>query len=169
MIFNKRHLRRVLSSSIDYYQRTRTHLSPRIAPTHARLCHAESERSSPYRKSAACIIATNVSPPDSHHFLFTILRGRRYASFKVSRSGVFDLDNGAEHLSFRSLPDSLLRANFISKSPSCSNWGSDGIFGRERAAGPLQWQCIEPGMPVRNAFVESFKSKLGDKCLNQRA
>src|SRR5260370_41171345 len=45
--------------------------STRIAPTHARLCRAQSERSSPSPKSSACIIATNVSPPDSHHFLFT--------------------------------------------------------------------------------------------------
>src|SRR6266849_4190582 len=68
----ERHLRRVLSSYVDYYQRTRTHLSlDKDCPTHARLCRAESERSSPSRKSAACIIATNVSPPDSHHFLFT--------------------------------------------------------------------------------------------------
>jgi hypothetical protein len=27
VIFNERHLRRVLSSYVDYYQRTRTHLS----------------------------------------------------------------------------------------------------------------------------------------------
>jgi putative transposase len=27
MIFNERHLRRVISSYVDYYQRTRTHLS----------------------------------------------------------------------------------------------------------------------------------------------
>jgi hypothetical protein len=27
LIFNERHLRRVLSSYVDYYQRTRTHLS----------------------------------------------------------------------------------------------------------------------------------------------
>jgi integrase-like protein len=98
-----------------------------------------------------------------------MLRGRRYASFEVSRSGFFDLDNGAEHLWFRSLLDSLLRANFISKSPSCSNWGSDGIFGWDRATGPLQWHYIEPGKLVQNAFVESFKSKLRDKCLNERA
>jgi hypothetical protein len=36
--------------------------STSIAPTHARLCHAESERSPPSRKSTACIIGTNVSP-----------------------------------------------------------------------------------------------------------
>src|SRR6266851_2074357 len=40
--------------------------STRIAPTHARLCRAESDRSSPSRKSAACITAMNVSPPDSY-------------------------------------------------------------------------------------------------------
>ncbi len=67
MIFNERHLRRVLSSYVGYYQGTRTLFgSTRIAPTHARLCHARSERWSLYRKSAACIIATNVSPPDSY-------------------------------------------------------------------------------------------------------
>jgi hypothetical protein len=43
MIFNERYLRRVLSSYVDYYQRTRTHLSlDRIAQSHARSCHAAS-------------------------------------------------------------------------------------------------------------------------------
>jgi hypothetical protein len=66
VIFNERHLRRVLSSYVDYYQRTRMHLSlERIAPTAARLRHARWEQWSPSRKSAACITATNVSPPDS--------------------------------------------------------------------------------------------------------
>ena len=41
MIFNERHLRRVLSSYVDYYQRTRTHLSldkdcPASRPSQAR-------------------------------------------------------------------------------------------------------------------------------------
>jgi transposase InsO family protein len=40
--------------------------STRIAPTHARSCRAGSERWSQSHKSAACIIATNASPPDSH-------------------------------------------------------------------------------------------------------
>jgi hypothetical protein len=41
VIFNERHLRRVLSSYVGYYQGTRTLFgSTRIAPTHARLCHA---------------------------------------------------------------------------------------------------------------------------------
>src|SRR5260370_35503299 len=67
VIFNERHLRRVLSSYVGYYQGTRTLFgSTRIAPTHARLCHARSERWSLYRKSAACIIGTNVPPPDSY-------------------------------------------------------------------------------------------------------
>jgi len=44
VIFNDPRLRRVLSSYVDYYQRTRTHLSLDIAPTPARSCHAGSER-----------------------------------------------------------------------------------------------------------------------------
>jgi Integrase core domain len=65
MIFNERHLRRVLSSYVYYYQRTRTHLSlDKDCPTHDRLCHAGSDESSPSRRSAVCITATNVSPPD---------------------------------------------------------------------------------------------------------
>jgi hypothetical protein len=68
VIFNERHLRRVLFSYVDYYQGTRTHLAldkdcpdsrpvmpPRIGKVVA-----------PSRRSAACIIATNVSPPDSY-------------------------------------------------------------------------------------------------------
>jgi hypothetical protein len=67
VIFNERHLRRVLSSYVDYYQRTRTiSRSTRIVPTPARSCHAGSERWSPSCRSAACINVTNVSPPDSY-------------------------------------------------------------------------------------------------------
>ena len=35
------------------------------------------------------------------------------------------------------------------------------------ATGRLEWHYIEPGKPVQNAFVESFNSKLRDKCLNE--
>jgi putative transposase len=60
--------------------------STRIAPTPARSCHARSERWSPSRKSAACIIATNVSPPDSyripaHQWLRRGRYGRRLTIF----------------------------------------------------------------------------------------
>ena len=62
VIFNGRHLRRVLSSHIYYYQSTRTHLSlDKDCPDLARSCHLGSEESSPSRKSVACITATNVS------------------------------------------------------------------------------------------------------------
>ncbi|MGA8642326.1 integrase core domain-containing protein, partial [Candidatus Binatus sp.] len=66
VIFNERHLRRVLSWYVEYYQRTRTHLSlekgcrdPRpIMPRRIGKVIAISQ-------SAACIIATNATPPDS--------------------------------------------------------------------------------------------------------
>ena len=65
VIFNERHLRRVLSSYVDYYHGT-AHISrsTRIAQTLARFSIAASEESSPSQKSVACIIATNVWPPD---------------------------------------------------------------------------------------------------------
>ena len=31
----------------------------------------------------------------------------------------------------------------------------------------MQWQFIEPGKPVQNAYVESFNGKLRDECLNE--
>jgi transposase InsO family protein len=70
VIFNERHLRRVLSSYADYYHRTR-HIfhSTRIAQTRAQSCHLGSEESSPFHKSMGCITVTNVSPPDSSRLL----------------------------------------------------------------------------------------------------
>jgi hypothetical protein len=74
VIFNERHLGHVLLSYVNYYHRTRTHLSLdkncRIARTLAHSCYPGSGESSPYRKSVACITAPNVSPPDQYHFLF---------------------------------------------------------------------------------------------------
>src|SRR5712672_161887 len=66
VIFNERHLRRVLSRYIDYYhQRAPISHSTRIARTRAPHCRPGSAKSLPSRKSMACITATNVSPPDS--------------------------------------------------------------------------------------------------------
>ena len=82
VIFNERHLRRVLPSHVDYYHRTRVPIfrSTRIAPTHVRSCRAGSERWSKSRKSVPCIIATNASPPDSSQIpAHQSLCGGRYA------------------------------------------------------------------------------------------
>jgi transposase InsO family protein len=66
VIFNRRHLRRVLSKYIDYYHQTRTHLSlDKDCPDPRPVMPPGSEESSPFHKSVACITATNVSPPDS--------------------------------------------------------------------------------------------------------
>jgi putative transposase len=35
------------------------------------------------------------------------------------------------------------------------------------ATARLAWHYIEPGKPVQNAFIESFKSRLRDECLNE--
>jgi predicted YcjX-like family ATPase len=70
VIFNERHLRCVLSSYVDYYQSTRTHLSlDKDCPDSRRIMPRKLEGSSPSQKSPACITATNVSPPDSHQLL----------------------------------------------------------------------------------------------------
>src|ERR1700686_376369 len=44
--------------------------STRISRSLAQSCHPGSEESSPFRKSVACITATNVSPPDRFQFQF---------------------------------------------------------------------------------------------------
>jgi len=82
VIFNERQLRRVLSTYIDYYNQTRTHLSlDKIARNRTRSCHSGSEESSPSHKSMACITVTNVSPPDSSLiFAYQWLDGSHYAS-----------------------------------------------------------------------------------------
>ena len=66
VIFNERHLRRVLSSYVDYYQRTRTHLSlDKDCPDSRPIMPRKTGKWSPSPKSVACITATNASPPDS--------------------------------------------------------------------------------------------------------
>jgi hypothetical protein len=89
VIFNERHLRRVLFS---HTSTTTTEAAPhlhliRIAPTLARSNDAEAERSSPSRKSPACITATNVSPPDSPRILaHQWLRGAATPRLRSARS-----------------------------------------------------------------------------------
>ena len=114
VIFNERHLRRVLSSYVDYYQRTRTHLSlDKDCPESRPIQHAASEESSPSRKSVACIIATNASPPDSSRIpAHQSLRGGRTPSSEdLCIGGFFDLDQGAAACCFRSQPVSFERIN----------------------------------------------------------
>jgi transposase InsO family protein len=51
VIFGERHLRRVLSTYIDYYHQTRTHLSlDKDCPDPRPSCHPGSEESSPFHK-----------------------------------------------------------------------------------------------------------------------
>jgi hypothetical protein len=107
VIFNERHLRRVLSSYVDYYQRARTHLSlDKDCPTHVRSSHAESERLSPSQKSGACITATIGSLPDSFNFfcanvvplLFHLVCGSRDKSscdFDCGTEDSFTLDRSS--------------------------------------------------------------------------
>jgi Integrase core domain len=64
IVFDERHLRRVLSTYFEYHRRSRTHLSlgkdcpePRpIQPPYAALL-------SPFQRSAACTVATSVAQP----------------------------------------------------------------------------------------------------------
>jgi hypothetical protein len=65
VIFNERQSRRVMSSYVDYYQHTRTHLSlDKHCQTLGPFSIAAPEESSPFQKSVACLVAPNVSPPD---------------------------------------------------------------------------------------------------------
>ena len=68
VIFNERHLRRVFISYLDYYHRTRTHLSlDKDCPEQRPYRCSKSEKSSPSPKSVVCTIATSASRRDSSH------------------------------------------------------------------------------------------------------
>jgi hypothetical protein len=80
VVFNERHLRRVRRTSTITTEPAHISRSIGIAPTPARFSIAASEESSPSQKSLACIIATNVWPPDSYPIPLTNrLRGGPYA------------------------------------------------------------------------------------------
>jgi hypothetical protein len=66
VILNERHLRRILSSYINYYQRSRTHLSlDKDCPYSRPIQHRRCGRVVATTQVAACITATSASPPDS--------------------------------------------------------------------------------------------------------
>jgi transposase InsO family protein len=69
VIFNERHLRRVLSSYVDYYHGTRTpiFLWTKTVRTRDPSSRRGTDESSPFHKSAGCTIATNASRRDSSH------------------------------------------------------------------------------------------------------
>jgi hypothetical protein len=97
VIFNERHLRRVLSSYVDYHHRSRTHLSldkdcPESRPISASQRRKNRRRS---KNSVAFTIATNASPPDSSQIPTHETLSRRYAGVGRSLfSEFFDLDRG---------------------------------------------------------------------------
>ena len=110
VIFNERHLRRVLSTYIDYYHQMRTHLSldkdcpdprPVMPPRNGRVVAIPQVR--------VCITVTNVSPPDQNHLLF----------LKVARP------------LFHSSEDRAIRA------PAISPVGSKIAFGLDRSPDSL--------------------------------
>ena len=72
VIFNERHLRRVLSSYVDYYQRTRTHLSlDKDCPDPRPIQPRRIARVVPVPQVGGRIIATNGLPPDSYRLPVT--------------------------------------------------------------------------------------------------
>jgi putative transposase len=79
--FNERHLHRVLSSYIDYYQRTRTHLSlEKDCPDPRLVMPPRVGRVVAIPQVMACITVTNVSPPDPPDLLLAnIVACRRNA------------------------------------------------------------------------------------------
>ena len=76
MIFNEPHLHRVVSSYVDYYQRTRTHLSlDKDCPDLRQIQPPRMGRVVAIRKSLAFFAATNGSLPDSYSYQFPLTNG----------------------------------------------------------------------------------------------
>jgi Integrase core domain len=119
VIFNERHLRRVLSTYIDYYHRTRTHLSLDKDCPDPRPVMPASGRVVAIRKSMASITDTNVSPPDSSRLLLPILLCAAGTPVpEVSLIGGFRsrirLRPYLRHIRFESQPVSIPRFNSTS-------------------------------------------------------
>ncbi len=132
VIFNERHLHRVLSSYIDYYQRTRTHLSqglPGPSPGHAthdrksRRHPASQWPTSPLRTSRRLIRPISCSP--------ILLHVGGTPAPQESLIGGFRSRTRLGHIRFNSQPVSYFSLQFDISPCHCSNSGSDGIFDRD--------------------------------------
>jgi len=132
IIFNERHLRRVLPrTSTTTIEPALIFRSTRIAPTRARSSHPGSEESSPSRKSVVCITATSVSPPDSPHLLVAILlRVAGTPAPEESLIGGFRSRTRLGRVWFNSQPVSFPRLNSTSVTAQISR--PDGIINRDR-------------------------------------
>ncbi len=162
VIFNERHLRRILSTYIDYYHRTphasftRQGLSG-PAPGHAtrerksRRHPASQWPASPLRTSRRLILPR-----------FLLTNGWTAAAaprLTIARSGLFDLNNEVEHLYSRARPDSLFHANSKSISRPCLNSASDGIFSRDWLHGRRRAMCGDGRRRRRTTHEEQILRK----------
>lgn len=70
--FDEGSLRRILASYVEYYHRSRTHLSlEKIRLNHGRFSRRRSGRSCRHGKSVGCITAMNAEPPNNQESLGT--------------------------------------------------------------------------------------------------
>jgi transposase InsO family protein len=107
VIFNERHLRRVMSSYVDYYQHTRTHLSL------DKDCPDSADSASPRRKSCrhskSRLLASSLRTSCRLIRLGLLLTNRcagcrTMSSEDLCLGGFFDLDQKTSRLWFRSQP-----------------------------------------------------------------
>jgi hypothetical protein len=73
IIFNERHLRRVLSSYVDYYHLTRTHFSLDKDCPHSRCVQPPRSGRVIAANSAGCTIATSASRPDRTNYCLPLV------------------------------------------------------------------------------------------------
>ena len=97
IIFNERHLRRVLSSYVDYYHLTRTHLSLDKDCPHSRCVQPpRSGRVIAIPQVGGCTIATSASRPDRTNYCLPLVaprpapHGLRILVWMAFRSGSRD-------------------------------------------------------------------------------
>lgn len=125
IIFNERHLRRVLPPNLEYYHRTRTHLSLDKDCSDPRpIMPCKIGKVVAFRKLAACITATNASPPDSQP-LFA--NGSMRADSSRVISGflyclvILDLHRGRPYEIERTARPFYLSSQFARNADCCSN------------------------------------------------
>ena len=134
VIFNERHLRRVLSTYIDYYHRSRTHLSldkdcpdprPVMPPENrkSRRLPASQWPASPLRTSRRLILPRSLLPNG-----WTATAAPRLT---IARSGLFDLNNASNICPPERGPIRSFNANSKSISRPAKIRASDRIFSRD--------------------------------------
>ena len=149
--FNARHLRRVLSSYIDHYHRTRTHLSlDKNCPDSRPIMPRSIDKVIALQRVGACITATNVSLPDSSlHCVINSSNPSDTPCRKIPVAPLADLNRRTTVFAISGCRLPQWAGKFASDLGRRSLSGSNGIFGSDSG---LFWTVRHQQITHRNQY-----------------